>query len=52
LNWDFHEYPVSTVSKQYLNLMMKKSIINLETINPKLFSFVEELAYVKVNLIC
>ena len=49
LNWDFQEYPVSKGSKQYLNLMMKKSIINLESINPKLFSFVEELAYVKVN---
>jgi hypothetical protein len=51
LNWDFQEYPVSKGSKQYLNLMMKKSIIKLESINPKLFSFVEELAYVKVNKI-
>ncbi|KZS03952.1 differentially expressed in FDCP 8 homolog isoform X1 [Daphnia magna] len=47
LNWDFQGYPVSKGSKQYLNLMMKKSILNLESINPKLFSFVEELAYVK-----
>ncbi|KAI9550343.1 hypothetical protein GHT06_001570 [Daphnia sinensis] len=47
LNWDFQGYPVSQGSKQYLNLMKKKSIINLESINPKLFSFVEELAYVK-----
>ena len=51
LNWDFQEFPVSKGSKQYLKLMMKKSIINLELINPKLFFFVEELAYVKVNKI-
>ncbi|XP_059351977.1 differentially expressed in FDCP 8 homolog isoform X2 [Daphnia carinata] len=47
LNWDFQGYPVSKGSKQYLTLMRKKSILNLESINPKLFSFVEELAYVK-----
>lgn len=51
LNWDFQEYPVSQLSKQYLKLMMKKSILNLESINPKLFSFVEELALVKVLIL-
>ena len=49
LNWDFQEYPVSKGSKQYLKMMIKKPVLNLETINPRLFSFIEDLALVKVN---
>ena len=52
LNWDFQQDPVSRVSKQFLKLMTKKPILNLESINPKLFSFVEELALVKVCINC
>lgn len=51
LNWDFQEYPVSRDSQQFLNLMMKKPILNLESVNPRLFSFVEELALVKVLIL-
>jgi hypothetical protein len=51
LNWDFEPRAVSRGVKQYLKLMLKKSIINLEEINPRLFSFVEELAFIKVNSI-
>jgi len=49
LNWDFQQYPVSQASKQYLKLVMKKSIINIEEENSRLFSFVEDLQAVKVN---
>lgn len=48
-NWDFQPRAVSRGVKQYLKLMMRKSIINLEDINPRLFSFVEELAFIKVK---
>lgn len=48
LNWDFKPRPVSRASEQYLQLMRKKPIINVEAINPRLFGFVEELAFIKV----
>jgi len=47
LNWDFKPRPVSRASEQYLQLMRKKPIINVEAINPRLFGFVEELAFIK-----
>ena len=48
LNWDLEPRPVSRASKQFLKLMEKKPIINVESINPHLFNFVEELAIIKV----
>jgi len=47
LNWDFIPRSVSRASEQYLELMKKKPIINIEAVNPRLFSFVEELALIK-----
>lgn len=47
LNWDFKPRPVSRATEQYLQLMKKKPIINVESNNPRLFGFVEELALVK-----
>ena len=48
-NWDLGLKPVSRASKQYLKLMRKKPIINVEAINPQLFSFIDELAMAKVQ---
>ncbi|OXA63877.1 Differentially expressed in FDCP 8 [Folsomia candida] len=46
-NWDFEEKPVSEGSRQFLILMARKPNINLDRVNPKLFSFVEDLNIVK-----
>ncbi|CAB4055235.1 unnamed protein product [Lepeophtheirus salmonis] len=35
--------PLSQVSKQYLSLMVKKPVINIEKVNPRLFAAVHEL---------
>jgi hypothetical protein len=48
-NWDFEEKGVSEASRQFLSLMAKKPNMHLEKLNPKLFSFVEELNAVKVR---
>jgi hypothetical protein len=48
-NWDFEEKGVSEASRQFLSLMAKKPNMHLEKLNPKLFSFVEELNAVKVS---
>lgn len=49
-NWDFEERPVAEESRQFLTLMARKPNINLDKINPKLFSFVEDLNVVKVRV--
>lgn len=49
-NWDFEERKVSEASRQFLALMLRKPNINLEEMNSKLFSFVEDLNAVKVRL--
>lgn len=46
-NWDFHPRKVSRNSLQLLRLMLVKAVLDIEKINPALFSFVEELALVK-----
>ncbi|XP_040575296.1 differentially expressed in FDCP 8 homolog B [Lepeophtheirus salmonis] len=46
-NWDFTKVPLSQVSKQYLSLMVKKPVINIEKVNPRLFAAVHELNEVR-----
>lgn len=46
-NWDFSLRKVCRASLQFLRLMAKKPVIDLEQLNPMLFSFVEDLHYVK-----
>ncbi|XP_047098250.1 differentially expressed in FDCP 8 homolog A isoform X1 [Schistocerca piceifrons] len=46
-NWDFEERPVCRASRQLLQLMIKRPLLNLEELNPRLFGFVEELGFVK-----
>ena len=41
---------VCRASKQFLKLMENKAVIRINGINPMLFSFVEELNEVKVNM--
>lgn len=45
-NWDFEPRPVSQATKQYLLLMQRKPVINIDAINPKLFAIVQELVEV------
>ncbi|KAL8609083.1 hypothetical protein ACOMHN_033676 [Nucella lapillus] len=47
LNWDFEKYKVCRASKQFLKLMMKKAVINVQQINPMLFNYVEQLSDIK-----
>ncbi|XP_057291424.1 uncharacterized protein LOC130614043 isoform X2 [Hydractinia symbiolongicarpus] len=42
-NWDFTMYKVSRQSKHVLQLLSKKPEINLQSINPAIFNFVDEL---------
>ncbi|XP_066151320.1 differentially expressed in FDCP 8 homolog isoform X1 [Euwallacea fornicatus] len=46
-NWDFKAHPVCQASLQLLKVTVEKPIINLEKLNPKLFSRVQELSLVK-----
>jgi len=46
-NWDFEPRKVCRASKQFLQLMKRKAVINVDIINPMLFTFVEELRLVK-----
>ncbi|GAB6026755.1 hypothetical protein CHUAL_013259 [Chamberlinius hualienensis] len=46
-NWDFEPHKVCRASKQFLQLLRKKAVLNVAEINPMLFSFVEELSQVK-----
>ncbi|XP_022248223.1 differentially expressed in FDCP 8 homolog isoform X1 [Limulus polyphemus] len=46
-NWDFEPRTVCRASLQFLRIMMKKPVLQLEQLNPMLFSFVEELNEVK-----
>ena len=41
---------VCRASKQFLKLMMKKAVLNVQDINPMLFSYVEQLNDIKVLL--
>jgi hypothetical protein len=47
LNWDFEEKKVSRSSFRFLNSASKKKLINIDQLNPQLFSFVEELDQIK-----
>ena len=44
-------FQVCRASKQFLQLMKRKAVINVNIINPMLFTFVEELRLVKVSFI-
>ncbi|GBN27461.1 Differentially expressed in FDCP 8 [Araneus ventricosus] len=46
-NWDFTPQKVCRASLQYLRLMVKKPIINLESLNPTLFALVTDLGDIK-----
>ncbi|XP_031555951.1 differentially expressed in FDCP 8-like, partial [Actinia tenebrosa] len=46
-NWDFSLYKVSRQTKQFLDLMIKKPLLDLEQLNPALFKFVGELREIK-----
>ncbi|XP_064467083.1 differentially expressed in FDCP 8-like isoform X2 [Ornithodoros turicata] len=46
-NWDFSPRKVCRASLQFLRLMVKKPILDLEQLNPMLFSFVDDLKRVK-----
>ena len=40
-NWQFEEFEVSQASCQYLMLMLRRPVINVQTVNPKLFAVVQ-----------
>ncbi|GLG98815.1 hypothetical protein R5R35_002504 [Gryllus longicercus] len=46
-NWDFEEKPVCQATRQLLQLMVKRPVLKLQELNPRLFGFVEELSLVK-----
>ncbi|GFS98308.1 differentially expressed in FDCP 8 homolog [Trichonephila clavipes] len=46
-NWDFTSQKVCRASLQFLRLMMRKPILNLESLNPTLFALVTDLGDVK-----
>uniref|UniRef100_A0A5S6QZD6 Phorbol-ester/DAG-type domain-containing protein n=1 Tax=Trichuris muris TaxID=70415 RepID=A0A5S6QZD6_TRIMR len=46
-NWDFHKYPVSRRSKQFLRLMQKRPVFRVEALNRSLFDHSEDLRAVK-----
>lgn len=46
-NWDLMPQPVSQASLQQLRVTARRPLINLEKLNPKLFSFVHELNLVR-----
>ncbi|KAG0415600.1 hypothetical protein HPB47_007216 [Ixodes persulcatus] len=46
-NWDFEPRKVCRASLQFLRLMVRKPILNLDELNPMLFTFVEDLGHVK-----
>ncbi|KAJ8933336.1 hypothetical protein NQ318_016079 [Aromia moschata] len=46
-NWDLATYPVSQASLQQLRVTARRPLINLEKLNPRLFSLVHELNLVR-----
>ncbi|XP_065565475.1 differentially expressed in FDCP 8 homolog isoform X2 [Artemia franciscana] len=46
-NWDFKPRPVSNGSYQYLRIMEKVAVINMDDLNHKIFGLVEELDRLK-----
>lgn len=46
-NWDFEPRKVCRASLQFLRLMAKRPVLNLDKLNPMLFTFVEDLRHVK-----
>ncbi|UYV60438.1 DEF8 [Cordylochernes scorpioides] len=46
-NWDFEPKKVCRASYQFLKLMMRKPCLRLETLNPHLFAFLDDLRTVK-----
>jgi hypothetical protein len=48
-NWDFEQRPVSRTALQEINLFYERPVIKLETINPKLFVFIQKLGTSKMK---
>lgn len=46
-NWDFEPRKVCRASLQFLRLMVRRPVLNLDKLNPMLFTFVEDLRHVK-----
>ncbi|KAJ8977791.1 hypothetical protein NQ317_014697 [Molorchus minor] len=46
-NWDLSPYPVCQASLQQLRVTSKRPLINLEKLNPRLFSLIHELNLVR-----
>ncbi|ESN92991.1 hypothetical protein HELRODRAFT_69510, partial [Helobdella robusta] len=46
-NWDFDLKKVCRASKSFLRMMSNRPVINIQTINPMLFTYLEELNEVK-----
>lgn len=46
-NWDFEPRKVCRASLQFLRLMAKRPVLNIDKLNPMLFTFVEDLRHVK-----
>jgi len=45
-NWDFTPQPMSQAALQYLNIVIRKPLINLEQINPSLNAVIQEVGMV------
>lgn len=46
-NWDFEPRKVCRAAKQYLKLMITKAAMQIQDVNPMLFSFVDEINEIK-----
>ncbi|XP_033625957.1 differentially expressed in FDCP 8 homolog B-like isoform X2 [Asterias rubens] len=46
-NWDFETRKVCRQSKQFLKLMLRRSLLCIQDLNPMLFNYVEELSQIK-----
>jgi len=45
-NWDFTPHPMSQAALQYINMVIKKPLVNLEQINPSLGAVIQEVGVV------
>jgi len=45
-NWDFSPQPMSQAALQYLNIVIRKPLVNLEQINPSLNAVIQEVGMV------
>jgi len=50
-NWDFSLYTVSSSSALLLKQMVVDPIINIMDLNPRLYSYADELRTVKVKIL-